>query len=92
MTANQREALRLLGVYTAGRFDIWMLAGNAKAGCRAHIMSELLGVRTPQSKSGVNTLRDAFNALANAQGECIAQRESNFIGWAKAQNVYPEAA
>jgi hypothetical protein len=42
---NVKEAIRLLGTYTAGRFDIWMLSGSAKASCRAHVMSTLLGVR-----------------------------------------------
>ncbi len=85
MTNNEREGLRLLGVYTAGRFDIWMLAGNAKASCRAHVMSVLTGERTPQSKAGVNAMVAAFHALAGVagKGSCAAIREDMFVAWAK---------
>lgn len=31
---NTQEAIRWLGIYTNGRFDIWMLSGSAKASCR----------------------------------------------------------
>lgn len=82
-SANTAEAVRLLGVYTAGRFDVWVLAGNAKAGCRAHIMSALLGRRVPQSKSGVNAMREAFYNLANPAGDCPAAREKSFIAWCR---------
>lgn len=84
MTANELEALRLTKTYTAGRFDVWMLAGPAKASCRAHIMSVLAGRRWPQSKSGVTALRDALWAICNPPGECLAQREDHFITWASA--------
>src|SRR5260370_20367475 len=80
---NLPEAVRLLGVYTAGRFDIWMLSGSAKASCRAHILSILLGTRVPQSKAGVTALREAFNKHANIEGDCIAAREEKFIAFCK---------
>ena len=85
MQAKQREALRLLSVYTAGRFDIWIIAGPQRASCRSHVMSELLGVKTPQSKSGVNAIRDAFYAVAGdaITGNCIAAREDAFLEWAR---------
>jgi hypothetical protein len=87
MKTNEREALRLLGVYTAGRFDVWALAGSQRASCRAHIMSELLGVKTPQSKAGVNAIRDAFYRVAGdaITGDCIAVREDSFYRWVAAQ-------
>lgn len=80
-----KNALKLLGTYTAGRFDFWMLAGPTKASCRAHIMSELMGKKMPQSKSGVTAMRDAFYEIAKPEGNCIAAREESFLAWAKQQ-------
>ena len=71
------EAVRLFGVYTAGRFQLWGLAGSAKAGCRAHIMSALVGSRVPQSKSGINALRDALYPALGVVGNCEAARVSD---------------
>ena len=76
---QSKEAIRLLGIYTAGRFDIWMLAGSSKASVRAHIMSVLLGTKTPQSRSGINALRSEFYSRLNITGECEAHREQAFI-------------
>ncbi len=93
MTSNQpnpniREALRLLGVYTAGRYDVWILAGSQRASARAHIMAELLGVpKVPQSKSGVNALRAAFYAACNVTGEYEALREDRFMAIARDWSV-----
>lgn len=78
---NTREAVRLLGVYTAGRYDFWILAGPSKASCRAHVMSALLGRKVPQSQSGVTMLRAAFHALAQPAGGCMAQRDESFEAW-----------
>ena len=72
------EAIRILGIYTAGSFDIWALAGPAKASCRAHVLSTLLSKNTPQSKAGVNALRDAFYNACSIDGECPAHREEKF--------------
>lgn len=83
--ANVNEAVRLLGAYTARQFDIWMLAGPAKASVRAHIMSALVGNRVPQSKSGVNALRDTFYTIAKPAGDCPAVREDSFIAWCRAK-------
>lgn len=91
--AQTAEAVRLLGVYTAGRFDIWMLAGNHKGTCRAHVMSALMGRKMPQSKSGVTMLRTAFyervEALTGARpaGDHIAARETSFIAWCRAYST-----
>ena len=81
---NTREAVRLLGVYTAGRFDLWALAGPARASCRAHVASALAGRKVPQSKAGVTMLRDSFYAIANPDGDHMAGRESSFVAWCKA--------
>lgn len=72
------EAIRILGIYTAGRFDIWALSGPAKASCRAHVLSTLLNKSVPKSKAGVNAIRDAFYSACKIEGECPAHRESNF--------------
>lgn len=79
------SALKYLGAYTAGQFDFWMLAGNQKATCRAHVMSELMGKKMPQSKSGVTALREAFYAIAKPEGNCLAIQEKSFVEWAKQQ-------
>ena len=80
---NVKEAIQLLNIYTAGRFDIWMLAGSARASCRAHVMSTLNGYKTPQSKSGVTALRSAFYSALNITGECEAHRADNFLAIVK---------
>ena len=89
---NRAQALRLLGTYTAGRFDFWMLAGNAKASCRAHVMSAFNGKRTPRSAAGVNAMRDAFFTMAYNDdafkaSECLAAREQAFEAWAAKQVI-----
>ena len=85
MSENQIQALRLLKVYTAGYYDVYSLAGPAKASVRAHIMSTLAGKRVPQSQAGINAIRDAFMALSNVTGTCQHDREENFAAWANAQ-------
>ena len=79
MQANEHEFIRLIGVYTAGRFDPYDLAGPAKASCRAHCMSALAGKRMPQSKSGVTVLREELFRITGAQGECLAEREQDML-------------
>jgi len=75
---NTQEAIRVLGIYTAGRFDIWMLAGSSKASCRAHVMSVLQGKRVPQSQSGITAIRSAFYEALSITGECEAHRQESF--------------
>ena len=87
MNENLKQAVRLLHIYTAGHCNVWQLAGNAKASCRAHIMSVLLGAKTPQSKSGVNAMREAFYSAAGITGDCEAHREENFRAWVKSAAV-----
>ncbi len=85
MSTPVGEAIRILGIYTAGRFDVWNLAGSAKASCRQHILSVLTSQSVPKSKAGVTALRDAFYAAGNITGEYEAQRERNFLAWVKAE-------
>ena len=82
-----QNAIKLLGTYTAGRYDIWALAGPAKASCRAHIMSELLDRKTPQSKSGVNAIRAEFERQCGITGNCIAIREDNFRDYCRSTEL-----
>ena len=79
MTSNEKEFVRLIGVYTARRFCTWQLAGQSKASCRADIMSALHGARVPQSKAGVTVIESAVHSLFDTQGRCIAARESDLI-------------
>lgn len=78
MSTPLGEAIRILGIYTAGRYDIWSLSGPAKASCRAHVLSTLLDRTVPKSKAGVNAIRDAFWTACSITGECPAHREENF--------------
>jgi hypothetical protein len=86
---NLKEALTVLGTYTAGRYDVWLLAGNSRAGCRAHVMSVLQGIRVPQSKAGVNALRDALYQAAGIEGECLAEKDDKFLQFAKQLAEHP---
>lgn len=79
-----REAIKLLGTYTAGSFDVWALAGPAKASCRAHVMSALMGQKMPQSKSGVNAIIAAFYSRCSITGDHIAGRDKNFREFCRA--------
>ena len=77
---NYLPAIKTLSIYTAGSFNIWALSGNAKASCRAHIMADLLGLdKYPQSKSGVNAIKDEFYRQAKILGDCERNRELAFI-------------
>ena len=88
MDDRMKRAIRVLGAYTAQRFDIWVLSGNAKAGCRAHVMSELLGVKTPRSKSGVNAIRQEFYSRMGIwrDGLCLAEMENEFLSLCRAES------
>jgi hypothetical protein len=85
ISENTVEALKLVKTYAGGRFHIWNLAGNAKASCRAHIMSVLLGVKMPQIKAGMTAMAAALLDAVGAAGDCPAARESDFA--AKAQAI-----
>ena len=78
------KALKTLSTYTAGRFDVWALAGDSKKSCRQHVMSELLGAKTPIAKCGVTAIRAEFEKRLGATGDCIAAREGDFIKKARA--------
>ena len=78
------SALEVLSAYTAGRLDIWALAGNARASCRAHVLSVLTGRKVPQSQSGITAIRSAFYTRLGIEGNCEATREDNFLLAARA--------
>lgn len=77
-SAQTLQAIRRLGAFTQGRYDIWGLAGSHLAASRAIVLSDLLGYRVPQSKAGVTALRTAFYNALGIVGECEAEREENF--------------
>jgi len=87
MQPNLTEAVHLLGIYTAGRFDLWAIAGDAKRTARAHIMGFLLGRNATQKESGITALRAEFYKQALVVGDYPAEREDNFISWAKSIGV-----
>ena len=78
------KALKSFSTYSAGNFDVWSLAGDAKASCRQHIMSELLGAKVPRAKCGVTAIREEFQRRLGATGDTIAAREGDFIKKARA--------
>ena len=84
MTAERiKEGVKLLNAYTAGSFDVWALSGRSKASCRAHVMSVLNGVKTPQSKSGVTAIRTLLMDYVKPEGDCLAIRQRNFEVYCK---------
>ena len=78
MSDNLKEALRLVRIYTGGGCNLWQLCAKQRAGVRAHIMSALLGKKVPQSKAGINALREAIYKEAGITGSCHAHQDSNF--------------
>lgn len=90
LSASQREALRILAVYTTRSekygptMDVWDLAGPQKASCRAHVMALLLGVpKCPQSKAGVTAIRSKLYEMLNVEGCCEAERVQTLKSAAK---------
>ena len=80
LTRNQREAIHLFGVYTAGRFDFYALAGGPMAGCRAHILSALADRRVPQKDAGITALREAFAAFLFPGADLTRQARALLAG------------
>jgi hypothetical protein len=76
---NLPEAIRMLGFFTNGRYDIWQLAGSHNGANRAIVLSHLTGIRQPQSKAGVTALREAIYTALDVQGGCLAERETEFL-------------
>lgn len=81
---NLTHAIRLVGIFTAGRFDLWNLAGDQNAPDRAAILSALTGQWPPRSKAGVTALRTALYAALEITGTCEAHRQDNFAEAARA--------
>lgn len=74
-TKLQRVAKLVKIEIGGGYVDIWKLAGPSKGSCRASLMSEINGFKTPQSKSGVNAIRDTLFEMYGVTGDCLALRE-----------------
>ena len=72
-------------MYTAGRMDVYALAGSARASCRKHVLEALTGQKQTQAKAGVTALRAAIYAAGNITGDCEAHRETKFIHWGEGQ-------
>ncbi len=88
-----REACRIIGVYTANRFNTWALAGPARASCRAHVMSVLMGRKMPQSKSGVTAIEAELHRRAGIEmspDSCSASRQREFTNLCRAEFGLPE--
>lgn len=81
---NLKSALKVLETYTAGTFDVWRLAGPAKAGCRQHVMSELTGQKTPKAKAGVNAIKDELCRRLAVVGGCAAAKDDDLVVKARA--------
>lgn len=78
------KARKTLLIYTAGRGDIYSLAGNAKASVRAHVMADLLGVeRVTQAKSGITAIKEEFYRRIGVKEGTLAAQESEFLEWVK---------
>ena len=75
---NRANAIRLLGMYTGGRFDIWAMSGPHNATNRAHVMSELTGNKVSKGAAGVNALEREFYEMCGIEGECMAERHERF--------------
>jgi hypothetical protein len=90
MTSNEREGLRLVGVYTADKFRLWALAGPSKATCRVHIMSAILGRKAKRAECGVFAIQSVFQALLPSS-ECRASWDDKFAMWARAELGLPVA-
>ena len=76
---NIPEAIRMLGFFTNGRYDVWALAGSHNGANRAIVLSHLTGIRQPQSKAGVTALREALYSVLDVTGDCLAAKEDDFL-------------
>ena len=79
INTEPREVARLLAIYTGGRIShySWSLTGPAKASCRAHIMSEIIGRKATQRESGINALESALFLVFEPMGDCLASRRDH---------------
>ena len=77
VTLREKQAIRLLGMYTAGRFDLARLRGRFHATDRADVLTALGGQKVIKSNATMKLLRRRMLQLAG--DEALA-------GWAKLQN------
>jgi len=80
---NITAAIRLLGEYTSGRFDVDNLYGDHNAQRRQHLMQVLTCTKVPRAKAGVNALEKAFMALAKPPANCLALQRDFFREWCR---------
>lgn len=85
LTPNQIVALRLLRLYTNGRYDVYALAGGGQVRKRVAIMNALRAAKTIQVRAGVNALRLALYGLAQIDEATMtmAAAETAFQLWAR---------
>ncbi len=83
MKTQQSQVLQVLNAYTRGSFNLyWSLAGSHAAE-RAQIMTLIAGTKVPQAKAGITALTAAVHDLFGIEGTCHANREDNFVEFAK---------
>jgi len=89
LTAAQTEAIHWLGVYTAGRFRFYTLAGSIGASCRSHILSVLFGRKVAQKDAGITALREAFAAFLTPGADlCRAAAEDELVRLCRESGAY----
>ena len=86
------DAIRfaLICDYTGGYYYLWSLTGRSQVKRRQQIMSLLLGTKMPQSKCGINALLKELYAQCGVTGTCGADRDKNFIIYARGVLGNPE--
>jgi hypothetical protein len=85
ITLNEKQALRLLGLYTTGSYDIKHLYGSHWASYRVHILRSLGLQGVTKHKASFTVLRHRFNQLAGLPVRNDFDTERQFIAWAKKQ-------
>ena len=81
ITQNIPEAVRLLGVYTAGSFNVWDLSGSQKSSCRAHIMSHLLKGNMRPGVPHLQTVLFKVAGIKPRRREMDVDAEKKLIQW-----------
>ena len=74
-----KEGLRVLHAYTAGHFDFYLLAGDAKKTIRKHVMEAILEQKMPIAKCGITAMRQVFHEALGVRRDCGAREDDDFI-------------
>ena|ERR1035437_3546674 len=72
------QAVRMLGKFTAGSYEVWALSGRAMVKARQLVMATLLGHPVKQAEAGINAMRAEFYKRLSIPGDCLAIQETNF--------------